>query len=414
MTRLESATNALHYQKEWFAGLQQRVADGSPLALVNADAPQEILRAMDIPYVVNQWWASVIGAKQQAEPSLAELAKLGYPDYSRQYDALAIGAMTLPAADAPWGGLPRPDIVIAENSGDSTRKVFELWTEDPATAFFPYERTAADPAPSNWWELVPHDWETVFGADRIDLMAAENRLLISFLQERTGRKFEIDRLASVMTLINEHAEWNRRTRDLVARSRPAPVRVNDTIPAVMIPQWHRGSEWGRDAARNLFDEVTNLVEGGGSVVPDERIRLMWIGRGLWNDLALYQRFEQEFGAVFVWSMYLAIAADGYVRYGDDPIRALAARFVGITDLLYAPPLGYEWYVKEAIGHGVDGVVHLVADDVPGAHFTTQALLDAGIPVLEVHANNADPRSIEESAIGARMESFIKSLVARPV
>jgi hypothetical protein len=412
MTRLESASRSITYQKEWFANLREQVSAGSPLALVNADAPQEILRAMDIPYVVNQWWASVIGAKQQAEPSLAVLAKLGYPDYSRQYDAVAFGAMSLPAEDAPWGGLPRPNIVLAENSGDSTQKVFELWSDDPSTAFFRFERTAADPAPSRWWELVPDKWETVFGADRIDLMAAENKLLITFLEERTGRTFEFDKLVTVMGLINEHAEYNRKTRDLIARTRPNPVRVNDTIPAVMIPQWHRGSEWARDAAKHLFEEVSGLVESGESVVPDERVRLMWIGRGLWNDLALYRRFEEELGAVFVWSMYLAIAADGYVRYGDDPIRALAARFVGITDLLYAPPLAYEWYVKEAVGHGVGGVVHLVADDVPGSHFVTRALEEAGIPVLEIHANNADPRSVEAADIGNRIEAFIKESARR--
>jgi hypothetical protein len=414
MTRLESATSALAHQKEWFADLRRQVAAGSPLALVNADAPQEILRAMDIPYVVNQWWASIITAKQQAVPSLGALAAAGYPDYSRQYDVLAYGAMSLPAEDAPWGGLPRPNIVIAENSGDSTRKIFELWAEDDATAFFPYERTAAVPAPSNWWELVSRDWETVFGQDRLDLMAAENRLLISFLEERTGRTFDLDKLARVMGLVNEQAEFNRRTRDLIAHARPTPVRVNDTIPAVMIPQWHRGSEWGRDAARQLYEEVRGLVDGSHAVVPKEQTRLMWVGRGLWNDLAMYQRFEEEYGAVFVWSMYLAIAADGYVRYGDDPIRALAARFVGITDLLYSPPLAPEWYVKEARLHGVDGVVHLVADDVPGAHFTTKALEDAGIPVLEIRASNSDPRAVEASKIGERIEGFLKNRVGQAV
>ena len=46
---------------------------------------------------------------------------------------------------------------------------------------------------------------------------------------------------------------------------------------------------------------------------DERVRLMWIGRGLWFNLGFYQRLAEEHGAVFVWSMYLAIAADGYIR-----------------------------------------------------------------------------------------------------
>jgi hypothetical protein len=177
----------------------------------------------------------------------------------------------------------------------------------------------------------------------------------------------------------------------------------------MLPQWHRGSEWGRDAARDLRDEVAALVSEGSAVVRSERTRLMWVGRGLWGDTSLYQRFEEEHGAVFVWSMYLAIAADGYIRYGSDPITTLAARFVGITDLLYAPPLAPQWYVKEARLHGVDGVVHLVADDVPGASFITAALQEAGVPVLEIRASNADPRTIDLAAVEASMTKFIRGI-----
>ena len=32
----------------------------------------------------------------------------------------------------------------------------------------------------------------------------------------------------IMVLGNEQAEWNRRTRDLIANARPTPVMVNDT------------------------------------------------------------------------------------------------------------------------------------------------------------------------------------------
>ncbi|THG31588.1 2-hydroxyacyl-CoA dehydratase family protein [Naasia lichenicola] len=409
MTRLASASAALAHQRAWFRDLQQAAADGQDFALVNADAPQEILRAMDIPYVVNQWWASIVTAKQAAAQSLEGVAELGYPDDSRQYDVLALGSRSLEADRAPWGGLPKPRFVIAELSGDATGKVFEAWTDDPAIEFFAYERTVAIPPEGPWWDLVPHEWDRVFGRERIELMAEENRLLIEWLEERTGRRFEPARLEQVMDLINEQEELNRQTRDLIAAARPTPVRVSDTIPAVMIPQWHRGSEWARDAARELRDEVAALIADGSTVAQDERLRLMWVGRGLWGDTSLYRRFEEEHGAVFVWSMYLAIAADGYIRYGSDPIETLAARFVGITDLLYAPPLAPQWYVKEAKGHGVDGVVHLVADDVPGASFITLALQEAGIPVLEIRASNADPRTLDPGAIEAMMADFIGGL-----
>lgn len=138
MTRLPSAANATAYQKKWFADTQRRAADGEPLVLVNADAPQEILRAMELPYVVNQWWASVVGSRGQASACLDVMRAQGYPDFSRQYDAISLGSVHLAPDVAPWGGLPRPSVVVAELSGDAAGKVFELWENEDGTVFHPW------------------------------------------------------------------------------------------------------------------------------------------------------------------------------------------------------------------------------------------------------------------------------------
>lgn len=408
--RLDAATAATGYQKQWFAETTRRARAGDPLALVSADAPHEIFRALDIPYVVSQWWASIISAKQAGPASMARVAARGLPDFSQQYDALPLGAQDLPAGEQPWGGLPEPAVAVAEKSGDVTQKIFEQWGERSGTEVFLLTRTGADPVPPRWWELVPHQWEQVFGSARIDLLRNEIEELIAWLEHGTGRRLDRDRLAEIMALGNEQAEWNRRTRDLIAAARPTPVLVNDSMPAVMVPQWHRGSTWAVAAAKALHDEVARRIDDGAGVCTDERRRLMWIGRGLWTDLDTYRRFHEEFGAVFVWSMYLAIAADGYARYGEDPVRALAARFVGLTDLLYVPPFSSEWYVHQARTHGVDGVVHLVADDAPGAGLITEALEEAQVPVLEIRASNADSRSTGAALIPERIATFLRERV----
>ncbi|MGW4589981.1 2-hydroxyacyl-CoA dehydratase [Amycolatopsis thermoflava] len=404
MTRLASASAATAYQKEWFAGL--RAHDG-PLALVNADAPQEIFRAMGIPYVVNQWWASIVAAKRRTQDYLALLRERGYPDYAEQYSSTSLASLFDPdPANAPWGGLPRPSIVLAETTGDASRKIFDVWDAQPGITFYPLESAAADDVPVRWWELMPRRWEEAIGSDRLDLMVGELEGLIRFLEQTTGRVFSETRFREVMALVNEQQEWNRRTRDLIAAARPCPLAVTDSIPSVMVPQWHRGTEWARDAARAFHDEVAARIDAGAAVCEDERVRLMWIGRGLWFDLDFYRRFQESHGAVFVWSMYLAIAADGYLRYGDDPLRALAARFAAFSDQLYTPPWSAEWYVKEARNHGVDGVVHLVSDDARGGYFTTRALRAAGIPVLELHADNVDARQASPEAISAVVRDWL--------
>ena len=93
--------------------------------------------------------------------------------------------------------------------------------------------------------------------------------------------------------------------------------------------------------------------------PDERLRLMWVGAGLWHDTDFYTAFEEEFGAVFVWSMYLAFGPDGYIRYGlDDPLLALASRTVSMNEQLHNPPWANEWIVDQARLHRIDAALVL--------------------------------------------------------
>ena len=112
-----------------------------------------------------------------------------------------------------------------------------------------------------------------------------------------------------------------------------------------------------------------------------------LGRGLWHDFAFYQNFEKKYGAAFVWSMYLAMGADAYRRYHveDDPLRALAARYIGMEDFLHMPPWNAQWFLKEAKHNKIDGVVYMVPENcmqaVEGSYFIQKTLEDAGIPVL---------------------------------
>ena len=70
--RLEATKTASAYQKEWFKSLKPRVEAGEPFALVGADAPMEILRAMDIPFVVYQWWTAIFDSAAADARAAAE------------------------------------------------------------------------------------------------------------------------------------------------------------------------------------------------------------------------------------------------------------------------------------------------------------------------------------------------------
>jgi hypothetical protein len=400
------------YQRDWFAGVRDRVSAGEPFAVVNANSPQEIFRALDIPFVVNQWWASIVAAKQQSRRYIGLLRERHFPTAVEPYSAQGLAASFDDDAElAPWGGLPRPHFVQALTSSDPTIKIFSEWARASGADPYLYARTN-DPRiaiPLDWWKTMPDAWDTVLEPERLDLMTAELREVIARLETATGRTFDHDRFVEIMDLVNEQEDYYRRTRDLIACSYPAPIGIVDSMPATMVPQWHRGTVWARDAARAFYEEVLARVEAGAAATPNERVRLMWVGRGLWSDMAFYQKWEESHGAVFVWSMYLALAADGYIRRFDrdrDPLRALAARFLTMGDELRMPSWAAPWHVHEAETHGVDGAVAL-ADADP---FVLRALERAGIPVLDLGIDNFNREGNDDATTEASITAFIEGPV----
>lgn len=417
---LKASASSGDYQRDWFASIREQVASGTPFAMVNANAPQEILRALGVPFVVNQWWASIVAAKQQSGRYRALLRSRHYPTDAEAYSAQGVAAaLDRDAEQAPWGGLPRPDFVHAIASSDATPAIFEAWAHESGASPYVYERTV-DPRwdiETRWWEALPDRWHEVLEPERLDLLVAELREVIAAVESATGRRFDEEQFVEVMNLVNEQEEYYRMTRDLIARTVPAPIGMVDSMPATMVPQWHRGTEWGRDAARALYEEVSERAAAGLGAVADEKVRLMWVGRGLWSNTAFYQKWEDSHGAVFVWSMYLALAADGYIRRFDaegagdaprSPLRALAARFLTMGDELRMPSWAAPWHVHEAQTHGIDGAVAL--DDADP--FVLRALVAAGIPVLELGVDNYALDRADSDALEARIAAFIEGPAAQ--
>ncbi len=397
------------WQREWFASVRQQAEHG-PIAVVNADAPQEILRALDIPYVVNQWWASIVAAKQKARDYGRLLREGGYPSHVETYSCQGLAAaLDKGSDDAPWGGLPTPSILALVANSDPGPKLYEAWSNETDADLFVFERSIDGriDLPVAWWDDLPERWDETLEPERLDLMAGQIEEQITRLEQLTGRTLDRARLVEVMNLVNEQEDYYRRTRDLIARSHPAPVGIVDTMPATMVPQWHRGTIWARDAAKRLFEEVSERVEAGEAACPGEKLRLMWVGRGLWSDTGFYQRWEESHGAVFVWSMYLGLAADGYLRSFEgehDAIRALAARFVTMGDELRMPTWSGAWHVKEAQIHGCHGAVAI--DDADP--LVLEALERAGIPVCRVAMNNMGAGTADvDAAITAFVDGLAK-------
>jgi benzoyl-CoA reductase/2-hydroxyglutaryl-CoA dehydratase subunit BcrC/BadD/HgdB len=409
--QLKSSVEAATYQKEWFKKVRERVSEGEPFAVAQADAPHEIFLAMDIPVVIVQWWSALIAAKRLSPYYFDLMNERGYQRNLCRYCCLPLACtMDHNPERAPWGGLLKPTVLVAELTCDSLSKIFELWTREYDCYFFPLEHTASVASYPRWWERVRHYWPEIIEPHRLDLRVEELKALIRFLELTTGKALNHAKLVEVMELVNEQEEYFKKTRDLIAETIPCPVSVSDQLPSTMIPQWHRGTTWGLNQAKMFYEEVKERVDRGEAACQKEKLRLMWIGAGLWHNTAFYQHFEERYGAVFVCSIYLSIAADGYARdLLNDPLRALASRHV-VGPILYGSIRDPDWLLKEARLHKVNGAIMIVNKscmrDV-GRTFTKIAFEDAGIPLLTIYADVVDAREWDDEKVKSQVSNFIK-------
>jgi hypothetical protein len=411
--QLHCTTAAAEYQKQWFATLRREVFDeGRPYAIVQADVPFELFQLLGVPAVSNQWWAALIAAKRQSPAYLDAMNAHGFHDGLCRYCSLGLASTlyggTVPA---PWGGLPKPALLCARLTCDCIERVFSLWAEAFGTEVFTVDNPGATHLPPRWWELSRHRWRELFEPHRLAFTVAQMQSLIRRLEAIGGQTFDLDALAALMADVNTQEEIFDEVRAMICYAPKSPVRMTEQITNVMATQWVRGSAWALSHARAFRDEVQARVQDHHPACPDERVRLMWVGAGLWHDTDFYTAFEDSHGAVFVWSMYLAFGPDGYIRYGlEDPLSALASRIVSLNEQLHNPPWSNEWIVDQAIRHRVNGALVLrpggMRPAATGRLFVEAALERAGIPVLPIEADVVDARRWDPVEMRRQVGQFI--------
>lgn len=412
---LACTSAATRHQREFVGELRRRVVDdGEPFVVAQADTPHEIFHAMDIPLVTNQWWAAYLAAKQLSRPYFEALERQGYPSNSCRYCTLGL-ACTLAAdpSTAPWGGLPRPIALVARLTCDCIQHVFTLWAQALGTDFFPLEAPAWRHKDPQWFTHSHDDWLEVYEPARIELLVEEMRSLIALLESKSDRRFDEARLAALMERINEQEGYIAEAAQLIGQARPCPVAITDQMTNTMIPQWHRGSDWAVAHARRFRDEVVERVRGGQAVCAAERVRLMWIGAGLWHDTGLYRALEEQYGAVFVWSMYMPFAGPQYIRnLQGRPLHALASRICSMNEVLHLPPWMNSWMMSEAHRCGIDAALILMPPgnrlSQSGVYLTARALESAGVPTLIVSADMVASAGWDREQFVGRIVEFLAS------
>jgi len=178
------------------------------------------------------------------------------------------------------------------------------------------------------WRNVP-----MFAADppywederSIDYYAGELKRMVSFLEEHTGHRLDMDRLREVIKEGNKQFELWMEYNEL-RRAVPCPHGYGIGMQMSGVAQGYyvgdpRGTAWFRD----LIADAEKLVREKRGKTPKERIRLFWFDVvSLELSFDIFPWLEQEWGAVIVMDMF------GYCPYTLIDTSSEDAMFTGLA------------------------------------------------------------------------------------
>lgn len=397
---LDCSQSIRSYQRQWFAGLQDRARSGQPFLIVEALTPHEIFEAFDVPFVTNEWWSGIVASNRQGGYYFEVMERAGYSRRLEYYPALSLaGAIDRGEnPDPAWGGLPKPSLMVYGTSDGPRVELSErIAAEFDIPSFALSIPNAGLPMPARWWEISRQGWEQLSPTWQLDFMTQRYWALIRRLEELTGREFNMGRLGEVVRLASHQQQMFDEIRSIIADAPQTPLGMPELLGNLLTLQWHRGTTWGAEQATRMRDEIKERAARGIAICPGEQYRFGWIGAGMWQNTNFYRMFEDSHGAVFVQNMYLSIAADGYRRFGPDLVRGLASRYCAFG--LFSK----DWPAHEAKLARCDGVV-TVKGSIDG--MVRKAFERVDIPILSLDLDLVDGRTWDEEAVNRAMARFI--------
>ena len=380
------------YQREWIARTREQVSRGEPFVICNGDDCEEILNVMGIPVIVINYWHAIISTKRMDQYYQNILRERDYP--ATVFSMGLATTMDNKPEVAPWGGLPKPSLIVGGARQDTEMRILELWAREFGCPYWPMEfalyHGVEKTPPPGWFERMRDHWDEFVDPKKLDYRVQDQEKLIRYLEVSTGKKFSLEKLTEAMQLVNEQMDYWRMARDLIAKTSPCPVTLRDQL-SMYQTTWHRGTPQGRDFLKAYYEEVKERVENGVAACPEEKIRLMWVNAlgtpPLWGKWA-----EEKYGAVCVTHNYMGIAVDCYARTvkNDDPLRTLAARYML---LFWTTP---DWIAAQAKHSNCEAAVMV------GGRRSISAFEKAGIPLATI------PSERDDEATRAALSNFIET------
>jgi benzoyl-CoA reductase/2-hydroxyglutaryl-CoA dehydratase subunit BcrC/BadD/HgdB len=390
-------SETLYYQMltNYYTRLLNAREEGKFVAAHTVFFPSEILYAMDIVpmHTETTTWMMALFLGEQAE-ILSAGAELGLvPEICSPHRGLA-GAFAL-------GALPRPDVMLWSNLiCDNTAKSGELIMElNDCPGFFldhPFQRTEAEEK----------------------YLIGELEDMVRFLEEKSGRKMDWDKLSEIVARMDRQIELFREINEL-RKSVPSPFGIRGYLQLLTVDYLCPGQPEAVEYLETLRQELAEMVREGKGAVSTERFRLMTLFVPPMYLIGSLDKLEQEYGAVSVVEPLFTRWAEGRLD-PSQPLESVVKKSALIPERrsMYGP-LGepaLQDIIDCAEQYKVDGAVYWA---FMGCRHTCatirlfkEILNEIDVPMLTVDCDIVDPTINSEEEIRGKLEQFFEMLEDR--
>ena len=393
--KLETSKDLTRLMTRYYA-TRKVVGKVRPLAWVTSGAPVEILVGMGVATVYPENYGALLGAQKAAVPLAQVAEEQGFSPDLCSYARCHMGSVLDPQ-NAPQGGLPKPDLLVASNNICGTViKWYQALAQQLHIPLFLLD--------------APYQHEPGLPDHTLQYVAAQLEDLIAWVTAHTGRKLNQRKFAQALQLSNEAVTLWREIREL-CQARPSPLNAPDLFltmaPIVVL----RGTKDAVTFYRKLKAEVEERVARGEGAIMEERYRLLWDNIAIWYRLFRLFSLFTDAGACFVVDTYTnawSVSVDT-----DDPILGLARTYstVYINQSLQARADLMADLVQR---FGVDGMVfHSNRSCKPYSLGQYEVFEEigrrTGVPGLILEADMCDTRLYADEPIKNRIQAFLDLL-----
>ncbi len=402
--RLQISKELWSIVPQYFADAHAAKADGRLVGwMPPMNGAIEVFRAMDIVPVMPENWSPICAATGLAPECMEAAERMGYSRDLCGYLRNAIGYINegMKKSDQPLGGLPAPDLIISFGGGCiPAMKIFQAFTEHFKVPTFLADGPQIQPE-----NITSETLE--FGVDHF-------KQLISFLEEQTGKKLDMDRLKEVVRLSDRACElWDEIMDYRCCVPTPfSAAELGVMFVMVVLP----GTQAAIDFLEKFKAEVKERVENGIGCVPEERFRLFWDNIPLWYNMGLFNYFE-KFGAVVVAETYSAAWS---IRLDPEkPLETLARKSMLSFPLVSNVSLQkrIDMVLDTCRKYKIDGaILHSNMSCKPislGQMDVKKELMEQlEIPGVMFEADHMDVRNWNEAQVKNRLDAFMDMLEQR--